>query len=124
MSPDDIRRRLAEVPDIRTSPALVHDALIQIGNHILDLAAAEHRDLSLWETDCVAGAISALAARWLAVAFADLKLAMANPATISPSAVSPEHAASLDSIDVAQMRRALAFLAGERPWERLWHQRS
>jgi hypothetical protein len=69
----------------------------------------------------LAGAISALAIGWLHLAYTDLELALSDPLTVAANAVSKQHAAELDRIDEEQLRRALAHLAGVRPWERPWN---
>jgi hypothetical protein len=113
---ENITRSLDDLPDCDAEPALAHDALITIANSIMDMAVAENRRLSEWEKSNVAGAISALAIGWLHLAWTDLDLAVADPKTVSPDPVSKEHAAALAEIDESQMRRALAYLAGLRPW--------
>jgi hypothetical protein len=110
-SPAIIRKALFEAPSMNAQPDLAHDSLVVVAGRILDMAEEQRRELTPWEKANVVEATGSLAIGWRALAYAALRLAIEDPANVSPNAVSAEHQEALDKITTEQMRHALAAIA-------------
>ena len=114
---NDLQEALDQIDVLDGDQAVPYSGMLEIVEHILDMAGGEGRDLTVWEKANLHMAMGALAANQLAFAWVDLNEALADPADVAPHAVTTNETAYLTEITAEALRRWVKNCESRRPWQ-------